>query len=297
MMKTPAVSATAVPSKFADVLVLAKFRLNALVVATTAGGYYLGAPDAIDPIALAVACLGTMMVAGGAAAINQVQERDLDLLMMRTRNRPVPAGRMASGEALTIAFGLAVAGAVMLWIGTHWLAAVVALATLVIYVAAYTPLKRVSSLATVVGAVPGALPPLVGWAAARGSIDGLAPWSLFLVMFVWQLPHFLAIAWMCRDDYARASLPMLTVVDRTGAITGRQIVLWLATLIPISELPFLVGLSGGAYAIGALVLGVGQLVLGVRFAFARTHANARALFYSTIVYLPLLWALMAISRR
>ena len=297
MTKPTAMTVAAAPSKFADVLTLAKVRLNALVVLTTAGGYYMAAPGHVDPVALAIACLGTAFVAGGAAAINQVQERDLDLLMDRTRLRPVPDGRMAPGEALTIAGGLTVAGLVMLGIGSNWLAASVALLTLLIYVLAYTPLKRRSSLSTVIGAIPGALPPLVGWAAARGTIDGVAPWALFLLMFLWQLPHFLAIAWMYREDYARAGLPMLPVIDRTGALTGRQVVLWTATLLPISQLPFLVGMTTGGYAIGGLVLGLLLLVAAVRFAIQRTNANARALFYGTITYLPLLWVLMAFSRR
>jgi len=148
----------------------------------------------------------------------------------------------------------------------------------------------------VVGAVPGALPPLVGWAAAGGSLAQPAPWALFLLMFIWQLPHFLAIAWMCRDDYARARLPMLSVVDPTGVLTGRQAMLWAATLVPFSLLPFLLGMTGSVYAVGAVLLGVGQLVLAARFAWRRTDANARVLFTATITYLPLLWLLMGLGR-
>ena len=173
---------------------------------------------------------------------------------------------------------------------------IVALATLLSYVAIYTPLKRVSSLATVVGAVPGALPPLIGWAAARGTLAEPAPWALFLIMFLWQLPHFLAIAWMYRADYAQAGMPMLPVVDGDGALTGRQTVLWAGTLLPISQLPYLLGLTNAAYAIGALVLGLLQFVLAVRFAFGRTDGNARALFIGTIAYLPLLWLLMGLMK-
>ena len=168
-------------------------------------------------------------------------------------------------------------------------------ATLAIYVWIYTPLKRRSSLATIVGAVPGALPPLIGWAAARGSISGVAPWTLFLLMFLWQLPHFLAISWLCRDDYRQASLPMLSVIDRDGSMTGRQAALWTATLIPFSVLPFLV-LAHSSYAIGALVLGVGFLVAAIKFAVDRTDANARLLFFGSITYLPLLWALLCVAR-
>ena len=181
-------------------------------------------------------------------------------------------------------------------VGASTGAALVALATLVTYALIYTPLKRRTSLATVVGAVPGALPPLIGWSAAGGSLLGAAPWSLFLLMFLWQLPHFLAIAWMYREDYARAGLPMLPVVDPQGVLTSRQAVLWAATLLPVSELPFLLGMSGPTYAIAALVLGIGQLTLAMRFLVSRTDQHARSLFYGSITYLPLLWIVMAAAR-
>ena len=285
------------PSKLADVLTLAKARLNALVVATSAGGFYLGTEGDLNLVTMAVTCVGTGLVAGGAGALNQLQEREVDRLMTRTRARPVAADRMSLGEGASIAAGLTAAGAVLLWFGANALAALVALTTLVCYVAVYTPLKRRTSLATIVGAVPGALPPLVGWAAARGSLDTLAPWSLFLVMFFWQLPHFLAIAWMYRDDYARARLPMLPVVDPTGVMTGRQAALWAAMLVPLSQLPYIVGLTTPVYALGAMALGMGQLILALRFAMHRTDSSARTLFFGTITYLPLLWILMCVARR
>jgi protoheme IX farnesyltransferase len=284
------------PSKLADVLVLAKVRLNALVVATTAGGYYMAAPHDFNPIVLAVTCAGTALVASGASAINQAQERDTDRLMARTRLRPVADGRMSVGEARAVALGLCGAGLLLLWLGAHGVAALVALVTVVSYVAIYTPLKRLTSLAAIVGAVPGALPPLIGWAAARGSIAGLAPWTLFLIMFLWQLPHFLAIAWLYRDDYARAGLPMLPVVDPSGAMTGRQATLWAATLVVFSLLPAAVGLAGPWYGLGALVLGLAQLGVALHFAVHRTQESARRLFYASITYLPLLWILMAVAR-
>jgi protoheme IX farnesyltransferase len=285
-----------VRSRLNDLFVLAKVRLNTLVVATTAGGYYMAAPGDVSPIALGVTCLGTALVAGGAAAINQVQERDLDRLMVRTRSRPMPDERLSVTEGLAIGIGLCLVGLVVLVLGTNLLAAGLALATAVCYTLIYTPLKRRTSLNTVVGAVPGALPPLIGWAAARGSLDGPAPWTLFLVMFLWQLPHFLAIAWMYRDDYARARLPMLPVIDRDGAMTGRQAVLWSATLLAFSQLPFVIGLANATYGIGAILLCLGLLAIAVQFARRRTDAHARQLFYASIVYLPLLWALMAIGR-
>jgi protoheme IX farnesyltransferase len=295
-MKPASLVVSPAGSRLLDLFVLTKARVNALVVATTAGGYYMAAPDRVDAIALAVTCLGTALVASAAAALNQVQERDTDRLMDRTRLRPVADGRMSTSEGRIIAMLLGAAGIGILWAGTNGLAAAVAIATLASYTAVYTPLKRRTSLATIVGAVPGALPPLIGWAAARGSLIEAAPWALFLIMFLWQLPHFLAIAWLYRDDYARAGLPMLPVIDQAGALTGLQTVLWSATLIPVSELPYLQGLSGPAYGVGALILGMGQLVLAARFAFRRSDATARWLFYGSITYLPLLWLLMGLAR-
>jgi protoheme IX farnesyltransferase len=284
-------------TKLDDLVLLTKVRLNALVVATTAGGYYMAATSAIEPAAMAITCLGTALVASSASAINQVSERDLDRLMDRTRIRPVAEGRMSAGEGLTIAAVLGVAGLIVLWLATTHVAALVALATLVSYVVIYTPLKRRTSLATVVGAVPGALPPLIGWTAAGGSLGEAAPWALFLLMFLWQLPHFLAIAWLYREDYARAGLPMLTVVDPQGVMTGRQATLWAATLIPISELPFLLGMTSATYGLAALLLGFGLFLLAARFYDERTNAKARALFYGSITYLPLLWVIMGVGRR
>jgi len=283
-------------SKLSDVIVLSKVRVNALVVATAAGGYYLAKPDPVDLTTLVLTCAGTALVASGASAFNQVHERDTDKLMDRTRHRPVADGRISPIEGRLIGAALTVPGLALLAVGANVVAAVVALATLVSYAAVYTPLKRRTSLATVVGAVPGALPPLIGWAAARGSVAGVGPWSLFLVMFLWQLPHFLAIAWIYRDDYARAGLPMLTVVDKHGGFTGRQTALWAAALIPASQLPFLFKLSSSTYAVGAVALGLLQLVLAIGFARHRSIANARRLFYGSIIYLPLLWLLMALGR-
>jgi len=284
-------------TKLDDLVLLTKIRLNALVVATAAGGYYMAAPAVVDLSGLLVTCLGTALVASGAAALNQVVERDLDRMMIRTRVRPVAEGRMSVGEGRAIALFLAGAGLVVLWAGATTAAALVALATLLSYILIYTPLKRRTSFSTVVGAVPGALPPIIGWAAAGGALSNAAGWSLFLLMFLWQLPHFLAIAWMFREDYARAGLPMLPVVDPDGRLTSRQALLWAATLIPMSELPFLLGLTGPAYAVAAVVLGLGLLTLAFRFMLRRSDENARALFYGSITYLPLLWIVMAIGRR
>jgi protoheme IX farnesyltransferase len=283
-------------SKFGDVLMLAKLRVNALVVATTAGGYYMARPDDVKLVVLAGVCVGTALVASGAAAINQVHEHATDRLMNRTRHRPVADGRMTRGEGALIAGALALAGLATLAAISTLTATFVALATLISYAGVYTPLKRRTSLSTVIGAVPGALPPLIGWAAAGGGLDTPAPWTLFLIMFFWQLPHFLAIAWIYREDYARAGLPMLAVVDRHGAFTGRQALLWAAALLPFSQLPYLFGLTTGAYAVSALLLGAGQLVTAVAFARHRSIANAKRLFLASIVYLPLLWLAMVLWR-
>ena len=283
-------------SRLGDAMALAKPRLNALVVATTAGGYYMAGPAQIDMVALAVTCLGTALVASGASAANQVYERDTDRLMTRTRNRPMADGRLGMTEALIFSATLTLAGLAVLWAVATPQAVWVALATFISYVAIYTPLKRLTSFSTVVGAVPGALPPLIGWAAVRGSVAGIEPWSLFFIMFLWQLPHFLAIAWMYREDYARAGMPMLSVVDPHGALVGRQALLWAATLVPFGLLPFLLGMTSGIYAVGSLVLGIGQLVLAIRFARHRSTTNARTLFFASITYLPLLWMLMVLAR-
>ena len=251
----------------------------------------------MDLGALAVTCLGTMLVASGAAAFNQVTERATDQLMERTRRRPVAEGRITPAEGHTVAAALSITGLLMLWLAVNLAAAIVALATLLTYTAVYTPLKRRTSLSTIIGAVPGALPPLIGWAGAGGSLADPAAWALFLLMFLWQLPHFLAIAWIYRDDYGRAGLPMLPVVDRHGALTGRQVTLWAATIVPFSELPFLFGLTTSTYAVGALILGLVQVAIAIVFAVRRTNTNARRLFYASITYLPLLWLLMAYSRK
>jgi protoheme IX farnesyltransferase len=256
----------------------------------------MAGPADVDPVALALTCLGTTLVASGAAAINQVYEGDVDRLMNRTRHRPVADGRMSSLEASVIGLALSGVGLAILWTMTTAAAGWVALATLVSYAAIYTPLKQRTSLATVVGAVPGALPPLIGWAAVTGQVAGPKPWTLFLIMFLWQLPHFLAIAWIFREDYARAGMPMLPVVDTNGALTGRQATLWAATLVPFSLLPVAFGMTTATYAMGAIVLGLAQLALAVSFARHRSIANAKALFYGSIVYLPLLWVLMVLGR-
>ncbi len=279
-----------------DLIVLTKVRLNALVVFTSAAGYYLAVYGPLDVIDGAIACCGTALVASGAAAINQVAERDVDRKMERTADRPVATGRMSAASARAIAIALTATGLAALWYSANLLAVALAAATFLIYVAIYTPLKRYSSLATVVGAVPGALPPLIGWTAAGGALLTRAPWTLFAIMFLWQLPHFLAISWLYRDDYRRAGLPMLAVIDRDGRMTGRQALIWAAALVPTSLLPTVVGLASPVYGVGALVLGFAFAALAAWFASQRTMSSARLLFLGSITYLPLLWILMAATK-
>src|SRR5215467_10569096 len=276
---------------FADYIALAKPRLNVLVVATSAAGYYLGAMGPLNLAVMAAAVAGTAFVAGGAAALNQFYERETDALMRRTRSRPLPDGRIAPADARIFGLALSTAGLVLLAALAGWLAAALAFGTLAIYVGVYTPLKRRSQLATLVGAVPGALPPLIGWAASRGEINvgGLA---LFLIVFLWQIPHFMAIAWLYRDDYRLAGFPMLPVIDADGRRTGREAVVYAAALVPGSIGPRLAGGRGNVYGGSAAALGVGLLVAALKFAATHSDIAARRLFFGSLVYLPLIWIAM-----
>ena len=278
-------------TRAADYLALTKPRLNGLVVATSAAGYYLGVQGSTDLLAMASAVAGTALVAGGAAVLNQVYERDTDALMRRTRMRPLPDGRIPLAEATIFGLALSAAGLGVLATRTNLAAAALALATLVIYLTVYTPMKRRTPLATLVGAVPGALPPLIGWTASHGTIS-IGGITLFAIVFLWQIPHFMAIAWLYRDDYGRAGFPMLPVVDPEGRRAGRQAVIYALALVPVSLVPTLAGISGRVYFGIALALGVALLWLAVRFATERTDAAARRLFFGSITYLPLLWVAM-----
>ena len=277
-------------------MTLSKVRVNSLVIATTAAGYYIARRGDVDAAVLAATCVGTALVAAGASAINQISERDIDRRMMRTRSRPVAAERLGVREASVIAWALTLAGLGILWLASGPLAAAVALVTLVSYAFVYTPLKRVTSLSTIVGAVPGALPPLIGWAAGRGTLLEAAPWVLFMIGFLWQMPHIIAVGWMYRDDYVRSCLPVLAAVDTTGTMGGRQSVVWLATLVPFSLLPATLHLGGVVYVAGAIALGLFQFALAIRFARDRSTSRARQLFYATLIYLPLLWILLAVGK-
>ena len=278
-------------SAFADYVALTKPRLNFLVVATSAAGYYLGATGSIATASMVEAVAGTALVAGGAAVLNQLYERDTDALMRRTRLRPLPAGRVAPADARAFGVLLSAAGLVLLAARANALSAALAFATLLTYLVIYTPMKRRTPLSTIVGAVPGALPALIGWTASHGSIDRSGA-ALFAIVFCWQLPHFMAIAWLYRDDYAKAGFPMLPVIDPDGKRAGKQAVYWGLLLVLASLEPTFSGLAGQVYLAVALVLGAALFYLAVRFAAARNEQTARALFYGSITYLPLLWIVM-----
>lgn len=282
-------------SRAADFVTLAKPRLNLLVVASTLAGYVMADGDMSNVLVVLAMVGGTGLVAGGASAFNQVIERRTDALMRRTRLRPMADGRLPVSEALAYAAALSLAGLGILALVVNPLSAVVALATLVSYAAIYTPLKLRTSFATVIGAIPGALPPVIGWAAAANELSQGA-WILFGILFLWQLPHFLAIAWMYREDYARAGLLMLPVIEPDGRSTARQAVLYTAALLPLSLAPTLIGMTTPVYFVAALVLTLGFLVLTLRFAKSRSVTDARRVFFASIVYLPILWILMIIGR-
>ena len=294
-MRSETFTLTAARSRAGDFLTLAKPGLNSLVVATTLGGYYMATGRDGNLGTMLATGAGTALVAGGSAAFNQLLERDADARMHRTRNRPLPDGRLQLSEATLFGSVLSIAGLMVLAMGANLMAAAVALATLLTYAAVYTPLKSRTAFSTVVGAIPGALPPVIGWAAGGGSI-GPAALALFAIGFCWQLPHFLAIAWIYREDYARAGFPMLPVLEPDGRSTARQAVAYGAALVPASLAPAALGMAGTLYAIGALLLGVFFLALAVRFSMARTVPNARALFFGSLLYLPALWALMIANR-
>ena len=290
-----AAAALAARQRTAAFISLTKLRLNSLVVATVAVGYCLGANARIDLAAIVSTLVGAALVAAGAAGLNQVSERETDRVMWRTRSRPLPDRRLSPSDAVVFSLILSAVGLLLLATGANLLAAAIALATLVSYSAVYTPLKRRSTAAALVGAVPGALPPVIGWAAARGSLS-IEAWTLFLIVFVWQIPHLLAIASMYREDYARAGFPVLPAVEPDGRRTGRQVVLFAAALTPISIIPVLIHLAGPWYGVGALALGSGLFALSVGFARDRTIGRARRLFFGSIIYLPLLWGLLIANR-
>ena len=279
-----------------DYLELTKPRITLLILICAAVGYLFGCGASFHWPILVHALLGTALLASGTSALNQWYEVDSDAKMRRTRRRPLPAGRMKRSHALAFGLLLSVAGFVELWNGTNLLAAGLGLFTLLSYLLLYTPLKQRSPACTTIGAIPGAMPPLIGYAAASHGIDAGAI-ALFLILFVWQFPHFDSIAWMYRDDYARGGIRMLPVIDPDGESTVRRVVVCSLLLIPISLLPLFLGMTGALYAAAAIAGGLGLFYFGARLGREKTLARAHALLVATVFYLPALLGVMVLDRR
>jgi protoheme IX farnesyltransferase len=283
-------------SSLADYWELTKPEVNSLVVVSSAAGYCVAATAGMDWLRLAHVLVGTALVSGGTAAFNQVLERDADALMRRTAQRPVPAGRLEPRAALTFAAALTAGGVAYLALAVNALSSLLAFLTWAVYLFVYTPLKKKTVWCTTVGAFPGAMPPLIGWAAARGRLDVEAA-ALFAILFLWQFPHFLSIAWLYREDYARARIRMLPAEDPHGEATSWQIVLATAALLPVSLAPSWLGLAGAVYFWGALGLGFGFFFFAARIAWTRSLAHARPLLRASVAYLPMLFALLLLDKR
>lgn len=288
-------AANAEPGILADLLDLTKARLNMLVLITTFVGYWMGAPGAIDWLRLIQTMLGTALCAASAAALNQLWEVKIDALMPRTADRPIVAGRMKKSAAFWIAIALGLIGGIWLWVAVNHLSAILAVSTILIYVVLYTPLKRVSALCTLVGAVSGAIPPMVGWAAANPHLS-LGAWVLFGVLFAWQMPHFLAIAWMYRDQYRSAGLVMLKRDDHTGFPTAITSLFFTFLLTGITLVQFNAGLGGSIYLGGALLFNSIFFLAALHFCADRSRPVARRLFFTSIIYLPLILGLMVFTK-
>ena len=281
--------------RVADFLELMKPRITFLVLVTTAVGYAIGVGGSFHPAVFVSLLLGTALVSGGASALNQWADRDADARMHRTASRPIPSGRLAPADGLAFGVAISLVGLFLLAGAVNGLTALLALGSLGSYVLVYTPLKRVTSLCTLVGAVPGAMPPMMGWAAARGSLDSEA-WALFGVLFLWQLPHFLSIAWIYREDYARGGFPMLPVTDPGGESTARQTVAYAAALLPVTLAAGGFAAAGSLYLWGAVVLGALFVGCTIVFALQRSVRAARGVFLASVLYLPAVLGLMVLDR-
>jgi len=290
-MSTAQTTQMTLASRAGAYLTLTKPDVSLLVLMTTAAGYYMGARGPVDWMRLAHTVFGTMLIAGGTAALNHYIERESDRYMRRTASRPLPSGLLQPIEALLFGVLLSISGAVDLWISSGWMASLLGVVTCLSYLLAYTPLKKKTVWATFVGAFPGAVPPMIGWAAATGSLDRGA-WALFGILFLWQFPHFHAIAWMYREDYSRAGILMLPVVDPDGSRTFRQIILTAVGLIGISLLPSMLGLTGVLYFFGALVISTGLLQVCLWAASSKSNVRAKWLMHATVMHIPLLLGLM-----
>lgn len=281
--------------RLADYVALAKPRVVFMVLVTTLVGFYLGSTGTPDLLRLLHTLVGTALAAGGTLALNQYLERDIDGRMQRTRSRPLPDGRLAPPEALAVGGAMLVTGLVYLAVASTTMCSAITAAIAITYLLLYTPLKRVTSLCSVVGAVPGALPPVAGWAAARGEVP-VEAWVLFAIMYLWQIPHTLAIGRMYREDYANAGIRVLPVIDWQGSSTGLHAVVNCLALLPVGLLPTLIGLAGPRYFVAALVLGLIFLWTAIGLARHQTMSDARRLLFASLVYLPTLLAVMALDK-
>ena len=276
-------------------LELTKPRITFLVSLTAAAGFCLGSIGTIEYGGLINLVIGISLLCSGISALNQYIERDLDRLMRRTESRPLPSGKLQASRALVFGSSLSAAAILYLALFFGWFTAMLGVLTLISYLFVYTPLKTRTTLSTFLGAFPGAMPPFIGWVAARGQVT-VEAWILFGIIFLWQFPHFLAIAWMYRDDYARAGIKMLPVVEPEGRVTAQQIVSYTLLLLPVSLMPAMVNLAGSIYFVGAIVLGLGFLYFSVRAAIAKSPWQARRLLLASVLYLPALFGLMVLNR-
>jgi heme o synthase len=278
-----------------DYLELSKSRIVFMVLITTAAGY-LFAAEHVVPLLMLHTLIGTALVAAGTNALNQYVEREHDAKMQRTRSRPLPAGRITPRAALLFSSAIAVIGTVYLGVAVNWLTAALGAFTLTSYIFVYTPLKRVSTICTVIGAIPGAVPPLMGWTAATNEL-ALGGWIIFGILFLWQLPHFMAISWLYREDYARGGFVMLSTLDEKGAAVARQAVYYTLALLPLSVAPSILGMTGTAYLIGATLSGVALFWSAIRFCFDRSTVNARRVFMISNLYLLTVMLLLVVNAR
>jgi protoheme IX farnesyltransferase len=276
-----------------DYLELSKSRIVLMVLITTAAGYLFAAKH-VDVLLLLHALVGTALVAAGTNALNQYVERDHDAKMNRTRTRPLPAGRIAPRSALVFSSLIAILGTVYLGLMVNWLTAALGAFTLTSYIFVYTPLKRVSTVCTIIGAVPGAIPPLMGWTAATNDL-GLGGWIVFGILFFWQLPHFMAISWLYREDYARGGFVMTSTIDAQGRSVARQAILYTLALLPVSFAPAFLGMNGVVYLIGAVLAGGALLAATIRFFFERDTKNARSVFMISNLYLLTVMLLLVVN--
>jgi heme o synthase len=278
----------------ADYIMMMKPELTLLSVVTAVCSAYIALGSSSHYIFLLHTFIATILIGGSCGVLNHYIERDYDTMMKRTSQRPLPAGRIQPSDALLFGVILAVSGLLYIVLFTNWVSAALSLLTMVIYLTIYTPLKRKTPFATVIGGIPGGLPPLIGWAIVRGGLS-MEAWSLFFILFFWQMPHFLSLSWMYRKDYERANYKMLTVLDPGGIIVSRQVLVYSIALIFASIMPVVVGLKDFVYLVGALVLSFGFLLLSINLFREKSHLAARKLFFASLAFLPLLFFMLAVA--